>query len=248
MKQSGSLMTAEYSFYILATSFVCLPLFVCSWLTMIFIKKHKFNLNLLYFCPTSWEKFHGRVLNTPKCFFFFFLNWSGSLTVLVTKVSIQKKKTWFPLIFHFLIFKAIILIYFSKIKIFKDMSWTRSPRRKKSSQKPTFKTKPVGFVNCKQRDSEPSSQQVDMFTSYLFRSADRAGDKHLFSCSLYLRSLAWNSLEASVVIMAPCVLQQRYRRTLEAIYLQREVPGTDDIPKGHSNEGFKWKGHLKVKD
>lgn len=37
---------------------------------------------------------------------------------------------------------------------------------------------------------------------YPFRSADKADDKRLFSCSLYLRSLAWNSLAASVVIMA----------------------------------------------
>lgn len=41
---------------------------------------------------------------------------------------------------------------------------------------------------------------------YLLRSADKADDKHLLSCSLYLRSLAWNSLAASVLIMAQEIL------------------------------------------
>lgn len=46
-------------------------------------------------------------------------------------------------------------------------------------------------------------------TSYPLRSADSADDKHLFSCSLYLRSLAWNSLAASVVIMVCYSLRGR---------------------------------------
>lgn len=46
-------------------------------------------------------------------------------------------------------------------------------------------------------------------TSYPLRSADSADDKHLFSCSLYLRSLAWNSLAASVVIMVCYCLRGR---------------------------------------
>lgn len=44
-------------------------------------------------------------------------------------------------------------------------------------------------------------------TPYLFRSADKAEDKHLFSWSLCLRSLTWNSsLAASLVIMVCYVL------------------------------------------
>lgn len=43
--------------------------------------------------------------------------------------------------------------------------------------------------------------------SYQFRSADKADDKHLFSCSL--DSLAWKSLAASVVIMVYYVLWGR---------------------------------------
>lgn len=49
--------------------------------------------------------------------------------------------------------------------------------------------------------TQASVVQCILNMSYLLRSADKADDKRLFSCSLYLHSLAWNSLAASVVIM-----------------------------------------------